>query len=390
MDSPNHKAYHLDEYIPRADKVSSSFPTSSFGKGSAMYNNNEGRQTGNSMYVMVPVPVPMGGQQNGGYGWNGPSFPVNHPSYGGSDWDNGHASSSRAALMPLRPTRSYRAYHEHRYRKNCCSCWRCAVASVIILAFIGVGTAVVGIVFLKMMRENADSMVVAGVAGNGTRGGSSSGSQDATSFDITVGVPNNSTVVVSSSGNSSVTVTTSEGNAVALMDFLGEDGTRVSAADVDLHSGNGSPNAVGIIVPPNTNITVNVTNGLPLSDAAAVGPAPLTATQHSVGAGTTGLMSFVSAPRARSNDLVIDADPTVSPNIHQMPATPVSGMGFTVNDPEVIGASSGHLFTASPGPAQLSPMMIGSVENGTMRTIDGLIDVPNPVSAVTASPAVRL
>lgn len=127
MDSPNHKAYHLDEYIPRADKVSSSFPTSSFGKGSAMYNNNEGRQTGNSMYVMVPVPVPMGGQQNGGYGWNGPSFPVNHPSYGGSDWDSGHASSSRAALVPRRPAGSYRAYHEHRYRKNCCSCWRCAV-----------------------------------------------------------------------------------------------------------------------------------------------------------------------------------------------------------------------------------------------------------------------
>lgn len=83
-------------------------------------------------------------------------------------------------------------------------------------------------------------------------------------------------------------------------------------------------------------------------------------------------------------------------------------MGFTVNDPEVIGASSGHLFTASPGPAQLSPMMIVSVENGTSRTTDGwkrdlmitagpevdghvftagLIDVPNPVSAVTPSPA---
>ena len=78
------------------------------------------------MYVMVPVPLPMG-QQQAGYGWNGPSFPVNHPSYSGSDWDNGHASSSRAALMPQRSTNSYRSHHERRYRKNCCSCWRCAV-----------------------------------------------------------------------------------------------------------------------------------------------------------------------------------------------------------------------------------------------------------------------
>lgn len=375
MDSPNHKAYHVDEYIPRNIKGPS--PTSAYGKGSGMYN--DGRPGGNSMYVMVPVPLPMG-QQQAGYGWNGPSFPVNHPSYSGPDWDNGHASSSRAALMPQRSTHSYRSHHERRYRKNCCSCWRCAVASVIILAFIGVGTAVAGIVFLKMLRENAEPAIVAAPARNGTLTGTAAapGSGDAISFDIIVASSANGTIVAVPDGNAniaiapSVTSSTEQSPEIAgsLLIWINETGTPkvMSAADVDLRSADGGPSAVGIIVPANSNVTVEV----PSRDAKGefregVGAAPLTATISSVGAA----------------DIDATTVQTTSDINRTMPPTPAAGVGFVA---EVVGAAPSNLFTSSPTSLGLTPIMMLLLENSTMST-NGRIDVPNAVSAVTRNPA---
>ena len=150
----------------------------------------------------------------------------------------------------------------------------------------------------------------------------------------------------------SVTSSTEQSPEIAgsLLIWINETGTPkvMSAADVDLRSADGEfrninlrfvseilsvvaggPSAVGIIVPANSNVTVEVpsrdTNG---EFREGVGAAPLTATASSVGAGTTGLLSFVHGPRSSNVRDLSPADmdaitvQTTSDINRTMPPTP--------------------------------------------------------------------